>query len=112
MASRSGGPHLGVAHHHHVQHAHVFVGELVLAQLAEALVHVQHHVAGRRFEVAAEDFHEGGLAAAVGADQAIAVAVTEFDGDIFKQRLGAELHRDVGSAEHCGRVLFQMKSGR
>ena len=40
-------------------------------------------------------FHEGGFAAAVGADQAVTVAIAKFDGDVFKQRLGAELHGDV-----------------
>ena len=93
-------PHLGVAHHHHIQHAHVLVGELVLAQLAEALVLVQHHVAGSRLQIAAEDLHERGLAAAVGADQAVAVAVAEFDGDVFKQGLGPELHGDICGGKH------------
>jgi hypothetical protein len=49
---------------------------------------------------AGEDFHERGLAAAVGADQAIAVAVAELDRDVFEQRLGAELHGDVVADEH------------
>ena len=100
IALRHRRPHLGVAHHHHIQHAHVFVGELVLAQLAEALVLVQHHLAGSLLQIAAEDFHEGGLAAAVGADQAVTVAVAEFDGDVFKQRLGAELHGDICGGKH------------
>ena len=93
------GPHLGVAHHHHVEHAHLFIRELVLAQLAESLVHVQHHVARRGLEVAAEDLHEGRLAAAVGADQTVAIAIAELDRNVFKQRLGAELHRDIGGGQ-------------
>ena len=84
-----------MAHHHHVQHALVFVGELVLAQPGHALVAIERDIARGRLQIAAQDFHEGGLAAAVGADQAVAVAVAEFDGDVFKQRLGAELHGDV-----------------
>ena len=94
-----------MAHHHDVEHAHFFKRELVLAQLAQALVRVEHHVAGARLEIAAQDFHEGGFAAAVGADQAVAVAVAEFDGNVFKQRLGAELHRDVSGGKH-GKSLY------
>src|SRR5690606_39389833 len=37
-----------------------------------------------------------------GADQAVAVAVAELDGDVFEQRLGAELHRDVGGGNQGG----------
>ena len=51
-------------------------------------------------ELAAEHLHERGFAAAVGADQAVAVAIGELDGDVFEERLGAELDGDVGSGEH------------
>jgi hypothetical protein len=64
-----------VALHHHVEHALVLVGELVLVQLADAHPVLQHDVAGALLELAAEDLHERGLAAAVRADQAVAVAV-------------------------------------
>src|SRR5450830_1375653 len=89
------GPHLGMAHHHDIQHAHFFVGKLILAQLTQTFVGIQADIACRWFEIAAEDFHERRLAATIGADQAIAVAVAELDGNVFKQRLRAELHRDV-----------------
>ncbi len=94
-------PHLGVALHHDVEHALVLVGELVLVQLAEAQAGLQHDVAGARLELAAEDLHQRGLAAAVRPDQAIAVAVGELDGDVFEQRLGFELNRQVGRGEHA-----------
>src|SRR5690606_22513275 len=42
----------------------------------------------------------------VGADQAVAVAVAELDGNVFEQRLGAELHGDV-----CGRDQGQYPRG-
>jgi len=84
-----------VAHHDHIQHAHFFIGELVLAQFTQALVHVQADVAARRLQVAAQDLHEGGFAAAIGADQAVAIAIAELDGNVLEQRLGAELHGDV-----------------
>ena len=93
-------PHLGMAHHHHVQHAHVLKGELILAQLAETLVLVQHDLPEARLQIAAENFHESGFAATVRTDQAVTVAVAEFDGDVFKQGLGPELHGDVGGGKH------------
>ena len=40
------------------------------------------------------------LPAAVGADQAIAVAFAKLDGDVLEQGLGPELHGDVGGDEH------------
>ena len=40
------------------------------------------------------------LPAAVGADQAVAVAFAELDGDVLEQGLGPELHGDVGRDEH------------
>ena len=93
-------PHLDMTLHHHVEHALVLVAELVLVQLAQAQAGLQHDLAGTRLELAAEDFHERRLAAAVGADQAIAIAIGELDGDVFEQRLGAELNGDVGGGEH------------
>ncbi|MNF74268.1 hypothetical protein D3C84_562960 [compost metagenome] len=88
-------PQFFVTHDHGVDHVEFFVGELVLAQLAQAGVGIQHHLAAGGLEVAAEDLHEGRLAATVGADQAVAVAVVELDGNVFKQGLGPELHGDV-----------------
>jgi hypothetical protein len=67
-------PQLFVAHDHGVDHGEFFVGELVLAQFTQAHVRLQHDLAAGRLEIAAEDFHEGRLAATVGTDQTIAVA--------------------------------------
>ncbi len=88
-----------MAHDHRVDHVEFFVGELILAQLAQAQVRLEHHLAGGRFQIATEDLHEGRLAAAIGADQAVAVATAEFDGNVFEQRLGTELHGDVGGGD-------------
>ena len=72
-------PHFGMAHHHHIQHTHLFKSELILTQLAQTLISIEHHVAGGWLKITTKDFHEGGLAAAVGADQAVAIAIAEFD---------------------------------
>ncbi len=95
-------PQLLVSHDHHIDDALVFMSELVLAQLAQTHVDRAHHVAGARFEIAAEDLHEGGFAAAVGADQAIAVAVAEFHRHVFKQGPGPELDGEVAGSDHEG----------
>ncbi len=95
-------PQFGVAHDHRIDHRVLLEGELVLAQLADALVGGDGHIAGAGCQAAVEDLHEGGLAAAVGADQAIAVAVTELDGDILEQWLGAKLHGDVCCGDQEG----------
>ncbi|MNN75023.1 hypothetical protein D3C81_1912880 [compost metagenome] len=88
-----------MAHDHRVDHGEFLVGELVLAQLAQAGVRLEHDLTTGRLQVAAEDLHEGRLAATVGADQAVAVAVVEFDGNVFEQRLGAELHGDISGGD-------------
>ena len=98
-------PQLFVTHDHGVDDGEVFVGELVLAQFTQTHVRLEHHLAAGRLQIAAEDLHEGGLAATVGADQAITVAFAELDGNVFKQRLGAELHRDIGGGKH-GKILW------
>ncbi len=79
-----GAPHFCVAHQHHVQHTFVFVGKLVLTQLAQAHARVQRYITPAWLQVAANDFHEGRLARPVGTNQAIAVASAQFDTDVFK----------------------------
>ena len=93
-------PHLHVALHHHIQDALVFIAELVLVQLSEPHAGLQHDVARALLEVAAQDLHQRRLAAAVCTDQAIAIAIGELDGDLFKKRLGFELDTEILGDEH------------
>ena len=90
-------PHFVVTHHHHIDHALVFIRELILAQPCHAFVRVERDVAAARFKHPGQNFHESGFAAAVGADQAIAVAVAEFDGNVFEQGLSPVMDGDIGS---------------
>ncbi len=110
VALAHAGPHLGVAHQHHVEHALVFVAELVLAQVGHALVLVLGDVAGGRVKRTAEDLHQRGLAGAIGADQAVAVALAELGVDVFEEGLGPELLGDIGGDEHGG--ILRRKGGR
>ena len=100
VALGHGLPHFFMAHQHDVEHAQVFERELVLPQLAQAGVRLERDVAGGRFEVATDDFHEGRLAATIRADQAVAVAFTEFDRDVLEQGFGAELDSEVSGRDH------------
>ncbi len=100
-------PQLFVTHDHGVNHGEFFVGELILAQLTQTHVRLEHDLTAGRIEIAAEDFHESRLAATVGTDQAVAIACAEFDRNVFEQRLGAKLHRDVS----CGDQLPYLSMG-
>ena len=93
-------PELCMPHQHDVEHALILVFELVLAKFSQSLALVYGHVAIGSLEVAAEDFHERGLAATVRADQAVAVAIAEFDRNVFKERLGAELDCKICCGKH------------
>jgi hypothetical protein len=53
-----------------------------------------------RLQLPAQNLHESGLAAAVSADQALAIPAAELHGDVGEKGLGAELHGDVGGDDH------------
>nr|GFC73600.1 hypothetical protein [Tanacetum cinerariifolium] len=91
-------PQFFVAHDHGVDHGEVFVGELVLAQFTQTHVRLEHDLPAGRLKIPTQDFHEGGLATAIGADKAVAIATAEFDRNVLEQRFGAKLHGDVS----CG----------
>lgn len=86
-----------MAHHDGIDHDAILESELILAQFADPLTIIDTHIAGGWLQIAPQYFHKGGLARAVGPYKAIAVAVTELDGNVFEQRLGPELHGNVGS---------------
>jgi hypothetical protein len=94
-------PHFDVALHDDIEDALVLVAELILAELAQAHPGLEHDLPGALLQLAAEHFHEGRLAAAVGADQAVTIAVGKFYGDLFEKRLCTELNRNIGSREHA-----------
>ncbi len=88
-------PQLFMPHDHRIQHSELFKGKLILTQFTNALVGIEGNVTQRRLKVAAEDLHKGGFTTTVRANQAVTVAAAKFDGNVFKQRLTAELHGDV-----------------
>jgi ATPase subunit of ABC transporter with duplicated ATPase domains len=72
----------------------------------------ERDVAGGGFEQAGENFHQRRLARAVGTDQAVAVALAELDGDVFEQRLGAELYGEAGGDDQDGIPRRKEEKGR
>src|SRR5262249_20720571 len=84
-------------------------GELVLVELAEAQAVLEHHLAHARFELSAQHLHERGFAAAVRADEPVAVAIGELDRDVFEERLGAELNGYVSGGQHGTLVSRSVK---
>ena len=101
-------PQLAVPHHDGIDHRAILKGELILTQLAHSFARIDADVSGSGFEIASQDLHEGGFAAAVGPDQAIAVPLAEFDGDVFVKGPGPELHDDIG----CGDLKASSMNGK
>jgi len=74
----------------------------------ERLRQVAHREAGRREgdaaavgrDLAGDDSQQRGLAAAVGPDQACALAVVEGEGDALEEKLSAERLRDAAKLKH------------
>jgi hypothetical protein len=70
---------------------------LVLVQLGHTLIGCDRNVARRWLKRTVKNFHESGFAAAISANQTIAVAIAKFNRNIFEQRFGTKLHGDVCS---------------
>ena len=92
-------PEFLMAHDHGIDHRAILIGKLVLAQFTQTDIGLQHDLAGGGLEIATQDFHQCGLATAIGPDQAIAITVTKFGGDVFKQGFSPELHGDIGGGD-------------
>ena len=84
----------------HVEDAFGFVLVDVLPQPAQPLAGVEYHRAGGLLDLAGEDLEKGGLARAVGADEAVAVAGGEAQRDVLEQHLAAEGHAQLAGGDH------------
>src|SRR4029077_5062547 len=83
-------PEALVAHDDGVNDAVRVESELVLAEDAEFAGTNDSAFLG--IHLTGQDFHEGGLASAVGAGEAVALAVRKGGGDVVKQNFGAVAH--------------------
>ena len=88
-----------MAHQDRVDHRVLLISKLILVQPAQAFVGRNGDIAGGRYQAAIQNFHKRRFAAAIGADQAVAIAIAEFDRDIFEQGLGSKLHGDIGGRD-------------
>ena len=89
-----------MSHDDGIYHRVLLVGKLILTQFAQTNVGLQHHLTTGWHQVATQNFHERGFAAAVRANQAVAFALGEFDGYVFKQGPGPELHGEISGGNH------------
>jgi hypothetical protein len=90
---------------HDVEDAHVLVGELVLLEDRGLFRAADHPRIG--VQLPGEDLHEGRLAGAVGAGEAVAVVLVERDVDVLEEALLAVGLGDLGDLQrgHRFRVL-------
>ncbi len=95
---------MAVSHDDGVQDGIFVVGVLVLLQNGDPLARVDGNGAGGGVQLSREDAQEGGLARAVGADDAIAVAGEELQVHMLEQPLTAELHTQIADCDH--RILL------
>ena len=71
----------------------------ILRNVGEARAAAEHQIAGVGLDAPGEDLQQGGLAGAVGSDQAEAVAFLNAEGHAAKQRRGAEGFRNLVGIE-------------
>ena len=89
-----------VAAENGVENGFVVEREVVLLEYAHARLGRDGYRAGGRVEVARQDAQEGGLARAVRADNAVAVALREFQVYVLEQRLAAEVQTQFANIDH------------
>ena len=102
------GPEALVAHDDGVDDAEGV--ELVLVLLEDAELFGADDGALLGVQLAGEDLHEGGLAGAVGAGEAVAAAAVEGDGDVLEEQLRAVAHGDIRDRDHL--LYFRMIRGQ
>ena len=89
-----------VAHDDRVHDVIGVIGVLILLQHGHADVGQHGHLAGGGLQLAGQDLQKGGLAGAVGADDAVAVAPQELQIHMGKQRGAAVVQAQVGDSDH------------
>ncbi len=78
----------------------IIIFVVVLFQEGEALTLGNGDIAAGGLELAGQDAEEGGFAGAVCADDAVAVSLREFNGNIFKQSLFSQAECDAVCLNH------------
>ena len=91
---------MGVAHDDRVHDGVIVIGVLVLLQNGDPLGGVDGDGAVGGVQLSCEDTQERGLARAVGADDAIAVAGEKLQVNVLEQPLTAKLHTEIAYCNH------------
>jgi hypothetical protein len=97
------------AHDDGVQDPDLLEGEVVLAENGHALACPEDDVPPVRFQFTGKDFEKRGLAGAVRADDAIAVAGGELEVDILEQDPIAKGESEVADGYHGSAVLSELR---
>ncbi len=92
----------GIAQDDGVQNGILVVLEMILLQNAHALVVRDDDLAGGGLQFPGEDAQEGGLAGAVCADDAVAVAGGELQVHVLEEGLAAEVEAQIVDNDHGG----------
>ena len=95
-----------VALHDRVEDCLALIGEVVLLEHRHTVLRVERDVALRGLEVAGEDAKERGLARAVRADDAVAVARQELQVDVRKEVLAVEIDGHTGNIQHDDKTFL------
>ena len=96
-----------VAHNDRVHHSIRVVGVLILFQHGHADFGQDRDLAAGGLQLTGEDFQKRGLARAVGANDAVAVALDELQVHVGEQRLAAVLQPQISDSNHrCVKLLF------
>ena len=90
----------GIAHDDRVEHGIVVVEALVLLEHRHAALGVEHDAAAGGLELAGENFDKGGLARAVGPDNAVAVARRELQIHAGEEHGRPELDGEIVDCQH------------
>ena len=61
IAFGHGGPHLSVAHHHHIQYTHVFIRKLILAQFTQTHTIINRHLTTALLQIPTQYLHKSGF---------------------------------------------------
>ena len=94
-----------IAHHDRAQHLILVERIVILLENREAFARRDLHHAARRLELAGEQAQERGLAGAVRADDAVAVARRELEVDILVEHTLAELEAQVVRSNHLSTFI-------
>src|SRR5690606_22969738 len=89
-----------MAHHHRLNHGKLIERVVILLEHGHALARGEAHRSGGGVNFPGNDLQEGGFAGTVSTYDAVAVAGSEFEVDIFKEHTLTVAERKIGYINH------------